>query len=264
MFAQVACGKCGKPFQVPKGHLGHPVACSWCQETVTAIPLAGVIPEALPDDLPGAPKTVSPVPTRVADRPHSKRPWLAPVVIVLLSAVALILAFCGSRYYRGSVPGFVWQRFEAADGTCRVDLPGAITEAELPANPQSPVTKSGRKFIASSAFTRIGGFVGWYDLALERVELARAEDVLAAERERRKAETGWTVEAESASAKVGGFGATEVRFADGSRRYIERYVLVNKGPHPRLYVLSIGGGNFDPDGEAAKRVLASFWFDETR
>jgi len=254
VFAQVACGKCGKPFQVPEARLGQPVVCSWCKETVTALPLAGVVPEALPDE--DAPPPPAP--------PRRSRPWLVPVVIALLSMLALAVAFLGSRYYRGSVPQFVWQRFEAADGTCRVNLPGETTEADLPINPKSPITKGGKKFTANSTLTRVGGFIGWYDLDPAQVELARAEDVLAAERELRKADTGYSVEAESTSAKVGGFNALEVRFSDGSRKHIERYVFVNKGPHPRLYVVGVGGGGFDPDGEAARRVLSSFWFDETK
>ena len=263
MFAQVACGKCGKPFQVPEARLGQPVVCSWCKETVTAVPLSGVVPEALPDDAPA----VQPPAQRVGgatSRLPSKRPWLAPVVIVVLSLLALIFAFLGSRYYRGGVPEFAWQRFEAPDGTCRVDLPGHVTEVALTADPKSPITRSGVKFVTSSSFTRIQGFVGWYELDPRLIQMTRPEDVLAAERERRKADTGWTVETESTSAKVGGFDALEVQFADGSARYVERYVFVTKGTHKRLYLLGVGGGNFDPAGEDAQRVLNSFLFDETK
>jgi hypothetical protein len=252
VFAQVACGKCGKPFQVPEAQLGQSVVCSWCRESVTAVPLSGIVPEALPDDSPALP------------RPRLKRPWLAPVLVTLLSGLALVVAYVGSAYYRGGVPGFVWQRFEAPDGTCRVDLPGRVTEEELPADPKSPITLSGKKFTASSTFTRVGGFVGWYDLDPRPIQMTRPEDVLAAERERRKAETGWAVETESTSARVGGFDLLEVQFADGSAKYVERYVFVTKGPHKRLYVLGVGGGHFDPAGEDAKRVLNSFWFDETK
>lgn len=260
MFAQVACGKCGKPFQVPEDRLGQPVVCSWCQETVTAVPLAGVIPEALPDDAPPRPAVRA-----RAIQPQSGRGWLKALVVVALSLLALSAAYLGSAYYRGAVPGFVWDRFDAPDGTCRIDLPGGVRETELDANPKSPITRPGKKFTASSTFTRIGGFVGWYDLDPAQLQLApRGEDVLAAERERRKADTGWTVEVESASAKVGGFEAMEVRYADGARKYVERYVFVTKGPHPRLYVIGVGGGGFDPESEAAKRVLSSFLFDETK
>jgi len=274
VFAQVACGKCGKPFQVPEARLGQPVVCSWCKETVTALPLAGVVPEALPDE--DAPPLPAP--------PRRSRPWLVPVVIALLSMLALAVAFLGSRYYRGSVPQFVWQRFEAADGTCRVDLPGETTESQMPPIPDLMITTGGKKFTASSALTRVGGFIGWHDFDPAKVQRLRAEDVLAAERQLRQAETGWTVDTESTSAKISarpppkvapgeqerevekhkGFDVLEVRYFDGPRRFVEWYVFVNKGPHPRLYVVSVGGGNFDPDGETARRVLNSFWFDETK
>ena len=278
MFAQVACWKCGKPFQVPQAQLGQPVACPWCRETGTPLPVVGVVPEALPDDAPPHVRAVAKRVDAKSPASGSKRPWLAPVVVILLSLLVLVVAYLGARYYRGSVPGFVWQRFDAPDGTCRIDLPGGTAEAELPANPKSPITRAGKRFTASSTFTRLGGFVGWYDLDPALIALTRSEDVFGPERDRRKAETGWTVEAESSAAKFGSydphaksekeknryFDTLEVRYVGGSTKYVERYVYVTAGPKPRLYVLGVGGGGFDPDGDAAKRVLSSFWFDETK
>lgn len=268
MFAQVACGKCGKPFQVPDGQLGQVVSCPWCREQTTALPLVGVVPEALPDDAP------PPAPNRAVSRPAEcpaaparpapGRVWVKPVVIAVLSLLALVVTFLGSAYYRGAVPGFVWQRFDAADGTCRVELPGGVTEADLPPIGNYIVLKPGKKFTSGSMFTRLSGFVGWYDLDPAFAKLTRPADVLAAERERRKDETGWTVEAESASAKVAGFEALEVRYVGGSTKWIERYVYVPVGLRPRMYVVGVGGGGFDPDGPHASRVLTSFLFDETK
>lgn len=282
MFAQVACGKCGKPFQVPDGQLGRSVACPWCREQTTAPPLVGVVPEALPDDAP--PPSVPPIPPippipapNRADAPRVERSaspvrppvppgrlWVKVVVVTFLSLLALVVAFFGSAYYRGAVPGFVWQRFDAPDGTCRVELPGGVTETDLPAIDGYTVTRPGKKYTSGSAFTRLRGFVGWYDLDPAQVKLTRPADVLAAERERRKGETGWEVEAESASAKVAGFEAMEVRYVGGATKWIERYVFVPTGPHPRMYVVGVGGGGFNPDGPHAARALTSFLFDETK
>lgn len=272
MFAQVACGKCGKPFQVPDGQLGQTVSCPWCRETTTALPLVGVVPEALPDDAPPRPAKPNRSVVDPGTRPPASacpplragRAWAKPVLISFLSLLALVLAFFGSAYYRGAVPGFVWQRFDAPDGTCRVEMPGGVTESDLPAIDNSAVTRPGKKFTSASAFTRLSGFVGWYDLDPALVKLTRPADVMAAERERRKAETGWTVEAESVAGKVAGFEALEVRYASGSVKWIERYVFVPTGPHPRMYVVGVGGGGFDPDGAHASRVLTSFLFDETK
>jgi hypothetical protein len=243
----------------------------------TALPLVGVVPEALPDDdapsvqpTPAPNRTVakriegSPVPVPVRPPASARAIWVKPVLVTVLSVLALVVAFFGARYYRGAVPGFVWQRFDAPDGTCRVELPGGVTEADLPAIENYTVTRPGKKFTSGSTFTRLAGFVGWYDLDPAFAKLTRPADVLAAERERRKAETGWTVEAESASAKVAGFEALEVRYVDGSTKWVERYVYVPAGRYPRMYVVGVGGGGFDPDSPAANRVLTSFLFDETK
>ena len=255
MFAQVACTQCQKPFQVPEPHLGQSVPCPWCKANTLAIPVTGLVIESLPDD-PALAAAPNPAPT--------KRSLGKYVLLAVISLLVLVLTYGGARFFRGEVPAFVWSRFEAPDGTCRVDLPGGVSESELTPNPDAPVTRSGKKFSTHSWMTRIRGFVGWYDLDPTRLPLTRAEDLFAAEINRRKTENGWTVEAESTSAKVGSSEAVEVRYSDGSRKFVERYIFVTKGPKPRLYLVGIGGGGFNPEGESVRTVLGSFWFDETK
>src|SRR5262245_5356467 len=60
MFVPVNCTSCAKPFQVPEAALGKPAACPWCQNVVTALPVAASVPAStLPVDTGGSPDSLA-------------------------------------------------------------------------------------------------------------------------------------------------------------------------------------------------------------
>src|SRR5262245_50737516 len=78
MFVAVACNRCGKPFQVPEAAAGKDVACPWCQATVPALPVAGVMSaEAPPAHAGGSLSQAEPL--SLDDAEPGERPKAVPV-----------------------------------------------------------------------------------------------------------------------------------------------------------------------------------------
>lgn len=245
MFAAVVCPECGKPFQVPRAALGEPAGCPWCEKTVAALPVATTAKPLSLDDavqLP-APKNSG-----------GLRPPLAGVIAVV--AGCLIVgggAFLVSRYGPGLAADAGWRTFAPADGGCRAVLPADPVEEAVAANPASPVTRGGKRFVARRRFGP-SATLGWLDLDPERAKATRAEDAIAAARDRRAAELGGTVVREAA-VKDGNRDGRQVEFDTPGGPWVERYVYVPDGPRPRLYAVGVTG---PADGPAARRVLESF------
>ena len=254
MFAQVACLKCGKPFQVGREKLGQGVPCPWCGQTTDAVP-AAVEVHPLPAD--SSDLTPRP-PLRTGEgesaAPPKRRPRLLPLVAyaVLLLVVAAAV-FVLLRYQGGYVPDVALAEFVAPDGSCRAVLPGAAREGPVAGDEFLP---AGRRFAASSWLTRAGGEVGWFDLPAEEVKLLREEDLFRHLRDRRAKELDAAVTAEGV-VRVDSSTGAEVRFTRGDVRHVDRYLLAKGGPNPRVYWVSVGGPNLDPDSAVAQRVIGS-------
>lgn len=244
MFAQVACLACGKPFQVAKGKLGQTVPCPWCFQPTAAVPVAVEV-----NPLPAEGAT-APIPT--ARRPRLVF-FLAYAVVLFLLAVGV---FVGLRYQAGAVPDFVIAEFVAPDGSCRSVLPGAVREVPI-AEADGGMLTGGKRFASSSWATRIVGGIGWFDLSAADVKLIRPEDLFDRVRAvRAKALGGVEVEKQGV-VRVDAHLGREVQFQNANERYAERYVFVATGSHPRVYWVSLGGPNFDPESAIALRVLGS-------
>jgi hypothetical protein len=250
MFAAVVCPECGKPFQVPRAALGEPAGCPWCGQTVAALPVATKAKPLSLDDAVQLPP--------VAKNPGGSRPSLAGLVVKLavVAAACVVVgigAFVVSRYGPRLLADAGWRTFAPADGGCRAALPAEPVEEAVPANPASPVTRGGKRFAARPRFGPSAA-VGWLDLDPEKARVTRAEDAIAAERDRRAAELGGTV-AREAAVKDGARDGRQVEFDTPAGPWVERYVYAPDGPRPRLYFAGVTG---PADAPAARRVLDSF------
>ncbi len=248
MFAPVGCSECGKLFQVEHAQLGQPASCPWCQARVMALPMAAKAePLALPE--PVIPPGVFPI------RKRGARPWLW-IAVAFISIFFALGTFLVQRYRNGAVPPFAMRTSTATDGSCQATLPG--TAAEVIPPQFTPLQTRASLFASQSWLTRARGGLGWIELDPARAKLVRTEDLLINVRD----ELGrWlaepTIEKEGV-VKSGSSEGMEVRFGTGTTRFTARILAVLDAPQPRIYLIWVGGPKFDPDGEFASRVLASF------
>ncbi|MCU0703945.1 MAG: hypothetical protein MUF18_08210 [Fimbriiglobus sp.] len=248
MFAQVACLVCGKLFQVPREKLGTSVACSWCGKPTDAVPVAV---DVLP--LPAATSDSTPQTLlQKGDREKVSRPLLWAGYAALLVAVAAVV-FVGVRMLGGSVS---LAEFVAPDGSCKALLPGAAIEAGItPDAATGELFPTGKRFRTPPGWgSKVEGEVGWFDVP--EAKLVRPDDVFRALRDRRAGELGLTAEGEGV-VRVNALQGVEVRFAGGNQRWVERYLFDPKASRPRVYWVGVGGPNFDPESEVAKKILGS-------
>lgn len=262
MFAQVACLACGKPFQVDRQKLGRPVPCPWCGKDTEAVPVA-VDVQPLPPAEPAPPEPAPPKPAwnERAALPLAVRPAKAvaktrtPLVWVAYAALLLFVAgavFVGVRLL---TVGTALNEFTTPDGSCKVLLPGR--PREMPTDPTDEFFPSGKRFVsAPGPFNKLGGEVGWFDLPVEDAKLIRPEDLFRTVRERRAGELGATAEGE-AVLRVDSFQGVEVRFSKDNVRHLERYLFDPKAAPPRVYWVSVGGPDFDPDSAVARKAVGS-------
>jgi hypothetical protein len=252
MFAAVVCPECAKQFSVPRADMGSPVACPWCGRTVAALPLAAPKPLSLDDAV-----QLPPV-ARHAERSR----FSAGGMLLKLALVAVGSVFaCGGAFLAGRLlPGCSavgWRELAPPDGGCRITLPAEPVEESIAANPASPATRDGKRFVARSRLAGVTASVGWLELDPEKAKLTRADDVIAAEKDRRASEFGGSV-AREAAVKDGPRDGRQVEFDTPSGPWTERYVYVPTGLRPRLYVVGVSG---PADSPAARRVLDSFRVD---
>jgi len=247
MFAQVACLVCGKSFQVPREKLGRSVTCSWCGKQTEAVPVAvDVQPLPASENLTPRP----PLRSGEGEKTRRSRPLLwvayAGLLLVIAGGVFVVLRMFG---------GGEWTEFFAPDGSCRAVLPGS--PREVPAGPTDELFPSGKRFVVSPGWNnKIGGEVGWFDLPADDAKLIRPEDLFRTLRDRRADELGATPEGEGV-VRVDSLNGIEVRFVKGNVRHVERYLFDQKSSRPRVYWVSAGGTNFDPESAAAKKAMGS-------
>jgi hypothetical protein len=183
-------------------------------------------------------------------------------VLLKLALVAIGSVFaCGGAFLAGRLlPGCSaagWREFAPPEGGCRASLPAEPVEEAIAANPASPVTRDGKRFVARSRVAGVTASVGWLELDPERAKLTRADDAIAAEKDRRTAELGATVVREAA-VKDGPRDGRQVEFDTPNGPWTERYVYVPTGPRPRFYIVGVSG---PADSPAARKVLDSFRVD---
>ncbi len=243
MFVTVDCAGCGMVFEAERDRLDLPASCPRCGTHISLKPE----PLPLPEEIGRAPVTV---PIR-----RSRR-WI--VLVALCTGIAGG-TFLVQRYRGGAVPPFVMRECAVPDGSCRATLPGAAMPVECPRF--SELQTGGSVIATSSSFTRFTGGIGWIDLDPTRAKMVRSEDLFANVRD----ELGrWLDEPKidkEGLVKSGTSEGMEVRFGTGTRRFTARMIFALGVPQPRLYFVWIGGPHFDPDGETAARVLASFRID---
>ena len=253
MFVPVGCAECGKLFQVERGQLGRPTSCPWCQARVLALPVAAQ-PRVGPEPLPLPEPSVRGANLRAPSRSRTRIwPWIVVVFIGVLLAAGTFLV---QRYRGGAVPPFVMQTFVAPDRSCQATLPGSV---EAVAGMEfTPLQTGASLFAAKSWFTRAHGGLGWIDLDPERVKLVRIDDLLATVRDELGRWLGAPTIDKEGLVKTGSSDGMEVRYGSDGTRFTARLLAVLDSPQPRIYLVWVGGPQFNPDGELATRVLTSF------
>ena len=238
MLVPVDCAECGELFEA------GPARCPRCGARVSAKP------EPLP-----LPEPIGRVPVPSPPIRRSRR-W---ILLVALCALLAGGTFLGQRYRGGAVPPFVMRECAAPDGACRATLPGSAVPVVSPRF--SELQTGASLFATNSSFTRLTGGLGWIDLDPERAKMVRSDDLFANVRDELGRWLGEPIIDKEGLVKSGASEGIEVRFGKATRRFTARMIFVLGVPQPRLYLVWIGGPHFDPDGETAARVLASFRID---
>lgn len=252
MFAQVACLVCGKPFQVAREKLGQTVPCPWCDQPTKAVPATVEV-----QPLPAEPQSGSPRGGDDRDLtalPSVSRRTKPRLLVWTVYGVVLLLVTGGVFVGLRVMGGTTFSEFVAPDGSCRAVLPGAANP--VPVGFSDELFPSGKRFASVSGMGRVHGEVGWFDLPAEDAKLIRPEDLFDKVRGWRAGELGADVDGQGV-VRVDEHPGAEVRFVKDKVKHVERYVFVKSGPTPRVYWVSVGGENFDPDSADARKVLGS-------
>jgi len=199
---------------------------------------------------------IEPLPLEDAPPRQPRRRLWPKLVFALICAVLALGTFAVMRYRNAAVPEFAYREFTAPDGSCKATLIGETVEGNAQFPPGFLMLRGGMQFTATHWSTRVGSGLRWHDLDME-FGLLRSEDAIVAEVSRREKELNAKVEKE-AVVRWNEFNGREVHFVEGNKRTIERYIFVNKGPRPRLYVIGIGGGGLSGESESIGKVLNSF------
>ncbi len=256
MLVPVACGKCGKPFQVDEPAVGTAVECPWCKAGVLALPVA-------------APTATAPQPLSLDQAvqlpPEGSRPRSGGnlLVRVFLLAVAMVVAgvvgWLASQYGSGRIPEGAWREVEFPDGNCKVKLPGTPVEEPFHIDTRFPGILGGKRHVVRRRFEQVHVGVGWLDLDPLVARTMHDDSLIAYERERRAAELGGKAVVRG-SAQVDGFPAEDVEYDTPNGPVYERLVAALNTPRPRLYVVTVGGPKQTLKGEAGQKTVAEVAF----
>lgn len=268
MFVPVSCTACGKPFQVPEPTLGQQTPCPWCKAVVVALPVsAPVVPQppgevlSLDDAEPNLPKA-QPKPVRAPREPIR----LSPRVVVGL-VLACVLAAGGTlvalRYGSGHIADSSWSEFVPPDNSFVVDLPGAPTTEDVPANPPGSVGP-GTRYSVRGWYSKTTVWVAHADLDPALVPKLKQDSdrvfsagALRAERERERQRLGGTVTSE-VTRRLNAAWGVELQMTTPRGAAAVWLVLVETGPRPRVYVLGVEGKGITAESPAMRRLFGSF------
>lgn len=262
MFVPVNCTNCGKPFQVPETALAKLAPCPWCQEIVTALPVANPKADAAQeplslDDAPEPKQTLSPVPPVSA-------PVRRPFNLVLLITVGLVVAIAVTavtvgalRRKSGYFVNIDWRTFHTPDSSCSIDLLGTpVEEVDAPGS---------RRYISEGWYSGTRTWIGWKDLSPAEMQMATGPEawqllrpaLLNPEKERLKNAFGGN-EAEGGGTKSFQPLVVEYRQQTPDGLLVERAIIKTDGPRPRAYFIGIVGKRINADGPELNRLVDSF------
>lgn len=261
MLVAVACGKCGKPFQVDEPAVGTSVECPWCKASILALPVAAPstsAPQPLSlDQAVQLPKQPTPVPPRP---PLSRGKLLTRLFLLTVAMVAACaVGWLASQYGSGRIPEGAWREVEFPDGNCKVKLPGTPVEEPFNIDARFPGILGGKRFVAHRWYEQVHVGVGWLDLDPLVARTIHDDSLIAYERERRAVELGGKATVRG-SAQVDGFPAEDVEYDTPNGPVYERLVAAIASPKPRLYVVTVGGPKQSLKGEAGKKTVAEIAF----
>jgi hypothetical protein len=274
MFVPVSCTSCGKPFQVPEATLGQQTPCPWCKAVVAALPVSAPTAQAptevlsLDDAEPSAP---APKPQPTPKPTPAPQPPREPVRVSARLAVALVLAcvlaaggtLVALRYGSGHIADSSWSAFAPPDNSFAIELPGAPTSTDVPANPPGSVGP-GTRYSVSGWYSRTTVWVAHADLDPALVAKMKEDPgrtlsagALYAERERERQRLGGTVTSEVTVRLNAAWGA-ELEMTTPRGSATVWLVLVDSGPKPRVYAVGVEGRGITGKSAAARRLFNSF------
>jgi DNA-directed RNA polymerase subunit RPC12/RpoP len=259
MLVAVACGKCGKPFQVDEPAVGTSVECPWCKASVLALPVATPTANA------AQPLSLDQAVQLPSDSAEPRKPLSRGKLLVrlFLLAVAMVAAcavgWVASQYGSGRIPEGAWREVEFSDGNCKVKLPGTPVEEPFNTDARFPGILGGKRHVVHRRFEQVDVGVGWLDLDPLVARTMHDDSLIAYERERRAVELGGKATVRG-SAQVDGFPAEDVEYDTPNGPVYERLVAALNTPRPRLYVVTVGGPKQTLKGEAGKKTVAEIAF----
>lgn len=271
MFVPVSCTSCGKPFQVPEATLGQPTPCPWCKAVVAALPVSAPTPSAAPSEVlslddaePNVPKR-QPKPAPAPKPP--REPFRVSARLAVAIALACVLAAGGTvaalRYGSGHIADSSWSAFAPPDSSFAIELPGAPTSEDVPANPPGSVGP-GTRYSVSGWYSKTTVWVAHADLDPALVAKMKEDPgrtlsagALYAERERERQRLGGTVTSEVTVRLNAAWGA-ELEMTTPRGAATVWLVLVDAGPKPRVYAVGVEGKGITGKSAAARRLFGSF------
>ncbi|HEY1189500.1 MAG TPA: hypothetical protein VGE74_17750 [Gemmata sp.] len=197
-----------------------------------------------------------------------KRGPFRPVPILVgltVSFVVMGLTVVVLGYGSGRAQESRWAEFTPPDKSCSVLLPAPPREEPTEPNPAGSVA-DGKRFVATSWYTRATAWLAWNDLDPTFAEaVAKDKDkdkaftasAIRAELEREKKRLQGTVTKEM-ELRLNTAWGIEVHMDTPHGKVIEWLLVAADEPNPRLYVYGLRATNITPESAVVRRMFTSF------
>jgi hypothetical protein len=185
------------------------------------------------------------------------------VVALAVLVGGAVGTFLVRNYWLRRTADSAWAEFRPPDGSFSVPLPGLPTEELVGPSPDGSVA-GGARYAVRGRRSNALVWVAYNDLppALAEKLPADRDHVLAAgalqaERDRERVRLDGKITNEFPVRLMDAWGV-ELHMETAAGTVVERLILVDRGPHPRLYVFGAEAKGLTPDDPACTRPFGGF------
>lgn len=180
------------------------------------------------------------------------------VLGLLLGTATAAITMVVLRYKQGYWVSMELRPFTPLDGSCGIDFLGPATEED------SDPERGERRYLSTGWYSGTSAWLGWRNLTPAQVLEASSDKgwvslrkaIFDPERERLKGKHGGSVVRDATISPDP--QTVEVRLDGPSGAVIERMIVMQKGPNPRVYFIGMAGKRLNLDGDEVKRLFESF------
>ena len=180
------------------------------------------------------------------------------LVGLLLGCATAAITIAVLRFKQGYLVSMELRPFAAPDGSCGIELLGQATEED------SDPERGERRYVSTGWYSGTTAWLGWRNLTPAQVLeassdkgwIALRKEIFDPERERLKGKHGGYVARDATISQDP--QTIEVRLDSTNGAAVERMIVMQKGPNPRVYFIGMAGKRLDLDGPMVKRFFDSF------